>query len=55
MKNHFISFNERRGYFFKAIFKDIYFVSNNSVCHTRITHVANFAYAFDISFISKYF
>ena len=39
MKN---SFRKGRGYFLQDFFEDIYFLSNNSVCPTRITHITNF-------------
>ena len=49
MKN---SFKKRRYIFFQVIFEYMYFLTNSSVCHTGITHVTNFGYVCDISFIS---
>ena len=51
MKN---SFKKRRGSFFFKLFLSIYFLTNNSVCHTGVRHVTNFGYVCDISFISKF-
>ena len=51
MKN---SLKKRRGSFFFKLFLSIYFLTNNSVCHTGVRHVTNFGYVCDISFISKF-
>ena len=47
MKNELISDEEQfqkekgQGHFFQVIFKDIYFLRHNSVCHKCITHAKN--------------
>ena len=50
MKNSF----KKKRFFFQVIFEYIYFLTNNSVCHTGVKHVTNFGYVCDISFISNF-